>query len=32
MDNKDYRKAELFRREIIDTLKCNCIIVFNNQW
>jgi 4-diphosphocytidyl-2-C-methyl-D-erythritol kinase len=32
MDDKDYRKAELFRYEIIDTLKCNCIIVFNNQW
>lgn len=32
MDDKDYRKAELFRREIIDTFDCNCIIVFNNQW
>ena len=29
---KDYRKAEFLQREIKDSLKCNSIIVFNNQW
>jgi 4-diphosphocytidyl-2-C-methyl-D-erythritol kinase len=28
----DYRKADLFRREIISTFDCNCIIVSDNQW
>jgi 4-diphosphocytidyl-2-C-methyl-D-erythritol kinase len=29
---KDYCNADLFRREIINTFDCNCIIVFDNQW
>ena len=32
IDDKDYRKADLFRREIISTFGCNCIIVSDNQW
>jgi 4-diphosphocytidyl-2-C-methyl-D-erythritol kinase len=29
---EDYCNADLFRREIINTFDCNCIIVFDNQW
>ncbi|MFA6186328.1 MAG: 4-(cytidine 5'-diphospho)-2-C-methyl-D-erythritol kinase [Phycisphaerae bacterium] len=32
IDHKDYCNADLFRREIINTFDCNCIIVFDNQW
>jgi len=32
IDDKDCCKADLFRREIISTLDCNCIIVFDNKW
>lgn len=32
LDDKDYRKAKFFQREIENSLDCNSIIVFNNQW
>ncbi|MGA2916575.1 MAG: 4-(cytidine 5'-diphospho)-2-C-methyl-D-erythritol kinase [Sedimentisphaerales bacterium] len=31
-DNTDYLKAEFMHQKIKDALKCNSIIVFNNQW
>lgn len=31
-DDKDYLKAEFMHQKIKDALKCNSIIVFNNQW
>lgn len=31
-DYKDCHKAEILQQKIKDALKCNCIIVFNNQW
>jgi 4-diphosphocytidyl-2-C-methyl-D-erythritol kinase len=32
VDDKNCRNADFFRTEIINTLDCNCIIVFDNQW
>ncbi|MFA5293312.1 MAG: 4-(cytidine 5'-diphospho)-2-C-methyl-D-erythritol kinase [Phycisphaerae bacterium] len=32
LDAEQYHKAEILRREITDSLDCNCIIVFNNEW
>ena len=31
-DAGQYHKAEILQREIINSLGCNCIIVFNNEW
>ena len=31
-DAGQYHKAEILRREIINSLGCNCIIVFDNEW
>lgn len=30
--DEDYRKATILQREIENSLECNSIIVFNNQW
>jgi 4-diphosphocytidyl-2-C-methyl-D-erythritol kinase len=32
IDAEQYQKAKILQREIRDSLACNCIIVFNNEW